>query len=574
MRKLYIFVSQSLRPMKKITFIFLAGLLFIQCQSGKTAQKEIVRSQLQPASSAVKIYTRPKLVVGIVVDQMRYDYLTRFWDRYGDDGFKRLISGGYLLKNNHFNYVPTYTAPGHACVYTGTSPRFNGIISNTWYDKTTDQYVYCVADNTVSSVGTQTDEGQRSPHRLLSSTICDQNRLATQFRGKTIGVALKDRASILPAGRSANAAYWFVGGQEGHFVTSSYYRESLPTWVQQFNASGKTEQYLKPWHTLYPISTYTESGKDDSRFEGKFKGKATTTFPYDLKKLYEHYGFGILKRVAFGNNLTTDFALAALEGEQLGQDEYTDFLTISYSSTDYVGHQFGVNSKEIEDTYLRLDRQIARLLDSLDQKIGRGHYTVFLTADHAGVQVPAYLHAHNMAAGYFDADQFEEDLKHFIGKHFATTSLLKNISNHQIFFNYKALNNRNISPDKFGKSLLHFIQNYPKIAQVYTRKMLESGSYTGLVGMRIKNGFHPTRSGDLAFVLDPATISYSTTGSTHGSPYTYDTHTPVIFYGKGIRKGQTTRATSTVDIAPTIAALLGIQAPNACTGTTLSAVIE
>lgn len=558
--------------MRNILIFLFVGLLFTQCKTPQQTQQK--NTTTARSAEDVEIYTRPKLVVGIVVDQMRYDYLTRFWERYGTDGFKRLVRGGYLLKNNHYNYVPTYTAPGHSCVYTGTSPRFNGIISNSWYDKTSDDYIYCVADTSVASVGTRTDEGQRSPHRLLSTTIGDQNRLATEFRGKTIGIALKDRAAILPAGHGANAAYWFIGGDEGHFITSSYYRNELPNWVKAFNVSDKAESYLKTWHTLYPIETYTESGKDRNTFEGTFKGKSSATFPYDLKKLYQHYGFSILKNVPFGNNLTTDFALAAIEGEQLGQDSITDVLTISYSATDYVGHRFGVNSKEAEDTYLRLDRQIGRLLDSLDKKVGKGQYTIFLTADHAGVQVPSYLKSKKIAAGYFNTDDLKKAIRHFVGTHYATTGLIKNISNHQLFFDYQALRDHNISRADFAKTLQHFLQNYPKIAQVYTREMIESGAYIGLIASRVKNGFNPKRSGDVAYVFKPATISYSHTGSTHGSPYPYDTHVPVIFYGQGINHGQTTKPTETIDIAPTITALLGIQAPNATTGEVLFYVID
>lgn len=560
--------------MKKLVFILFVVFLTTQCKTPLQDIKDVNTSEKLQIDS-ISIYTKPKLVVGIVVDQMRYDYLTRFWERFGSDGFKRLISEGYFLKNNHFNYVPTYTAPGHTSIYTGTSPRFNGIISNHWYDKKQDEYIYCVSDDSVKSIGTPTDAGKMSPKRLLATTICDQNRLATQFRGKTIGIALKDRAAILPAGRSANAAYWFDGGDEGHFISSSFYMNSLPKWVKDFNSSGKAETYIKPWNTLYPISTYTESGADLNHFEGKFKGKETATFPYDLKKISQTaYGFGILKRVPYGDNLTTDFAIAAIDGEHLGQDQITDFLTISYSSTDYIGHKFGVNSKEIEDTYLRLDLQIARLLHQLDQKVGEGNYTVFLTADHGGVNVPAYLQSKKISAGYFSTSKLRKKIKDYVGEHYGTANLIKSISNNQIFFDYDALHNKNIKPKNFGKVLQHYLQNYPKIAQVYTREMIEGSDFTGKVSNRIKNGFNPKRSGDIAYILEPGFISYTHTGSTHGSPYNYDTHIPLIFYGKGIKKGQTTKKSETIDIAPTISALLGISFPNAATGKVLSDVID
>ena len=315
----------------------------------------------------------PKLVVGIVVDQMRYDYLTRFYNHYGDKGFKRLIKEGYNCKNNHFNYVPTYTGPGHASVYTGTTPANHGIISNNWYDKFNKKIQYCAYDPTVKPIGTSNQGETMSPRKMLTTTITDQNRLHTQFKGKTIGVSLKDRGAVLPAGHTANAAYWFRGKDEGNWITSDYYMTELPQWVVEFNTSNKAESYLKEWNTIKPIETYVESGEDDNSFEGGFKGKDKAVFPYHLNELKsQNMGYDIIKSTPYGNSLTTDFALAALKGESLGIDKITDFLTISYSSTDYIGHNFGVNSKEIQDTYVRLDDEIARLLEALDTMVGKG----------------------------------------------------------------------------------------------------------------------------------------------------------------------------------------------------------
>lgn len=551
--------------------LFLLSFIFI-FSSSLTAQT---------GNQEKKIYTKPKLVVGIVVDQMRYDYLTRFWDRYGDDGFKRMINDGYHLKNNHYNYVPTYTAPGHASVYTGTSPRYHGIISNNWYDKYTDEYIYCADDDSVTPVGTTAAAGKMSPVQLLATTVTDQNRIATQFRGKTIGIALKDRAAIMPAGHTANAAYWFYGQNEGHFITSSYYMEKLPQWVNDFNNSGKARDYLnQQWETLYPIDSYVESGPDKTDFEGSIKGQ--NTFPYDLKKLSQkktedgtEYDFNVIFSVPFGNDLTTDFALAAIDGEHLGQGKETDFLTVSYSSTDYVGHTFGVNAKETEDTYLRLDKDLARLLKGLDEKIGQGAYTVFLTADHGAVHVPAYLASQKVAAGYADPTALNDDLKAFVKKTFHVDSLLKSVSNKQVFFDYERLADNNIQRTAIANAIRDYLQVYPKIAQVYTREMIEGSDFTGKVNQKVKNGFNPKRSGDVVYEFEPAHFaSGSRTGTTHGSAYSYDTHVPLIFYGKGIRNGQTTRPSEITDIAPTVSALLGIAFPNSATGTVLHEVID
>ena len=520
-------------------------------------------------------HEKPKLVVGIVVDQMRNDYIDRFWSKYGDDGFKRLVNDGYRFKNGHFNYVPTYTGPGHASVYTGTTPAIHGIVGNNWYDKMLDTSVYCAEDATAISVGTLDDAGMMSPKRMSVTTIADENRLATQMRGKTIGIALKDRGAILPAGHTANAAYWFHGKDEGRWISSNFYMESLPQWVVEFNNSGKAESYFKTWSTLYPIETYVESGADMNKFEGGFKGKDTATFPYDLQKLRtDNNNFEMLKAVAFGNDLTTDFAIAAIEGEKLGQRDDIDFMTLSYSSTDYVGHNFGVNSKEIQDTYLRLDRNIAQFLQYLDTTVGKDQYIVFLTADHAAVDVPAYLDSLKIPAGYFDSRVFRGKLDSLVHSEFGDKKLIKNISNNQLFFNHKLLDEMNINMGEFQQKLANYIMAQDNIQRVYTREQIVNGAFTKGMDALIKNGFNHKRSGDLIYVLDPAFISYSHTGSTHGSSFMYDAHVPMLFYGTGVKSGSSSRRSEIVDIAPTIAVMLGISFPSGATGEPLYWMLE
>lgn len=516
---------------------------------------------------------KPKLVVGVVVDQMRYDYLTRFWDKYEDGGFKRLVNEGFNFKNNHFNYIPTYTGPGHTSVYTGTSPMNHGIIGNNWYNKFEEKEVYCASDESVNPVGTSSSAGKMSPHRMLVTTVADENRLFTQMNGKTIGIALKDRGAILPAGHTANAAYWFHGSNEGKWITSSFYMEVLPQWVKDFNESGKADSYMTTWNTLLDIETYTESGTDKNTYEGGHSGQ--TTFPYDLKKLASpERKFELLKVTPFGNSITADFAIAALEGEDLGTDDYTDFLTVSFSSTDYIGHNYGVNSKEVQDTYLRLDKDLARLLEALDEKVGEGNYTLFLTSDHGGIDVPAYLSSVRIPAGYFDNGNFETEVNKFIDSEFDGADLIENISNYQIFFNYDALREENVKAADLETALSHFLLQYPQINNVYTRTQLQSASFTNGTAALIQNGFNQKRSGDVIFVLKPAIITYSPTGSTHGSGFSYDTHAPLLFFGKGIKQGSSTKRTEIIDIAPTVSALLGISFPNAHTGKPLFELLD
>lgn len=519
--------------------------------------------------------SQPKLIVGIVVDQMRYDYLTRFYTQFGDDGFKRLIHKGFNFKNNHFNYIPTYTGPGHASIFTGTTPKYHGIIGNNWYDKVIKESVYCAGDDSVSAVGTTHNAGKMSPHRLLTTTFADENRLFTQMRGKTIGISLKDRGAILPAGHTANAAYWFHGRDEGKWITSSFYMDVLPEWVDAFNLSEKAEDYFKPWETLKPIDTYIESGADANNFEGGFKGKDTASFPYDLEALKSENGnYDILKATPYGNSLTTDFALAAIKGEELGQDDTTDVLTISFSSTDYVGHNFGVNSKEIEDTYLRLDADLKRLFKFLDTEVGADDYVVFLTADHGAIDVPAYLSKNRIPAGYLNNSGTRTRFEEYLKSKFKSETLVENVSNNQVFLNTAEIDKSNLDVSMVRQQIANELITYDRVEKVYTADAMINSSFTDGVELLLQNGYNQKRSGDILIVPETAFISYGKTGSTHGSGLNYDTHVPLLFYGKGIKHGESYERTVIPDIAPTISAMLGISFPNASTGRPLTEILD
>ncbi|ALM21703.1 alkaline phosphatase [Nonlabens sp. MIC269] len=529
------------------------------------------RDANQVSSTSSTGIQQPKLVVGIVVDQMRYDYLTKFYDYYGDDGFKRLMNNGFNAVNHHFNYVPTYTAPGHASIYTGTTPANHGIIGNNWYDKVAKQSIYNVYDNNRVSIGTNGEDGKMSPERLLTSTVTDELKLHTQDRAKVIGISIKDRGAILPAGHLADAAFWFKGKDEARFITSDFYKEELPQWVADYNDSGKAKSYLTEWNTLYPIETYKASGTDLNNYEKPPRGKEKAVFPYDLKELAAENGnYDLLKATPFGNTVVADLAIAALEGEQLGKDDVTDFLAVSFSSTDYIGHQYGVNSVEVMDTYLRLDLEIARFLKELDDKVGVGNYTLFLTADHGAVHVPAYLHDEGLQAGYFDSRTLREKLKDHVKKEFGNDAIIENVSNEQVFLNYKVLNDINIDHKYIQRYIADYLLGLDNVQKVFTRYEMTQGSFTEGTAALIQKGFHQKRSGDVMYVLDNAVISYSKTGSTHGSAHAYDTHVPCIFYGAGINAGRTARPIFITDIAPTVSTLLGIAFPNGCTGTPIN----
>ncbi|WP_339687704.1 alkaline phosphatase PafA [uncultured Nonlabens sp.] len=562
--------------MKNVLFLIVAFVLVTSCStlSRKRDQHKDSSTQQTALNSSNVEGQGPKLVVGIVVDQMRYDYLSRFYNRYSEDGFKRLMKQGYQLTNNHYNFVPTYTAPGHASIYTGTSPMNHGIIGNNWYDKFEDKVIYNADDDQVRGVGTASDEGKMSPRRMLTTTITDQLELQTQGRAKVIGISIKDRGAILPAGHAADAAYWFEGSDRGNFISSSFYMEQLPQWVTDFNASKNADAYLKTWNTLYPIETYTASGSDLNDFEKAPKGKETAVFPYDLKSLRgENGNYSLIKATPYGNSIVADFAIQALKKEEMGKDAITDFLAVSFSSTDYIGHQYGVNSVEIEDTYLRLDQDIARFLKALDQEVGKGNYSLFLTADHGAVNNPAYLQSRNINAGYFDRSDFRDKLNKALIEKYGSEDLISNIYNDQIFFNKANLIKNNINAIDLENFIASTIIDYKHIDKVFTRKALVSGVMQDGTGKLIQNGFHQKRSGDVIYVLEPAVISYSKTGSTHGSSQSYDTHVPLLFYGNGIKQGSSSKRTEIIDIAPTISSLLKISFPNGATGNPINEVL-
>ncbi|MCK5441423.1 MAG: alkaline phosphatase family protein [Maribacter sp.] len=529
----------------------------------------------QNVENSSHLRATPKLVVGVVVDQMRYDYLTRFWDHYEQGGFRRLVNQGFNCKNNHFNYAPTSTGPGHASVYTGTTPATHGIIGNNWYDKETDTVVYCASNEDYDSVGTETSAGKMSPHRLMVTTVTDQLRLHWQMRNKTIAISLKDRGAVLPGGHTANAAYWFEGGVAGNWITSSFYMDNLPKWVNDFNASNSAEKYKRPWTTLKGIETYVESGLDNNAYEGLFRGQTSPTFPHNLPSLWDGNGkFNMIKVTPYGNSIITDFAIAALKGESLGTDAITDFLAISYSSTDYVGHMYGVNSKEVQDVYIRLDRDLARLFKALDQKVGENEYTVFLSADHAAIQVPAYLKDQKIPAGYIVAEDLPARLNMYLKHKYGTTKLVKNRSNNQLFLDHDVINNLDLELGDVQKDLARELLSYKDMDRVYTAEQMWQNEYREGIPYILQNGYNQKRSGDILMVLKPGIINYPKTGSTHGSPQIYDTHVPLLFYGKGIQKGSTFERTEIPDIAPTISVLLGIAFPSGTTGTPIAKALK
>ncbi|WP_339866413.1 alkaline phosphatase PafA [uncultured Algoriphagus sp.] len=509
---------------------------------------------------------KPKLVVGIIVDQMRQEYLYRFADRYSDGGFKRMMKDGFMMKNGHYNYIPTYTGPGHASVYTGTTPATHGIISNDWYVKSLDKMIYCAEDTLVTNIGGSEANGFISPRNLLTTTITDELRIATQKRSKVVGVAIKDRGASLPAGHLGDA-YWY-DSNTGEFMTSTYYYDKLPKWVDKFNDKKSADTYLsQTWNTLYPIDTYKASMVDDNPFEGTFSGKDTPTFPYDLKELRKSNGeFGIIASTPFGNSMTLDFALAALEGEKMGMGEETDFLALSFSSTDYVGHRFGPQSKEIEDTYLRLDQDIERLLNYLDETYGKDQYVVFLSADHAVAEIATHMISENVPGGNLRTSLVGTALLNYISSKYGAGKWIKNSSNGQLFLNHELIQEKNINQEDFENEIAQFLLKFDGIKEVYTGTALRTREFTEGRAMRLQMGYNHKASGDILMILEPGWLTGGATGTSHGTGYSYDTNVPILFYGWNVPAGESSRYATITDIAPTLSMMLDIKLPNGTTG--------
>ncbi len=522
--------------------------------------------------------SRPKLVVGIVVDQMRQEYLYRFSPHFGEGGFKRLIEEGYYFKNAHYNYMPTATGPGHASIYTGTTPRMHGIIGNDWYDSNAGRLVYCVEDQSVIAVGGAKEFGAESPKNLLTTTITDELGLFFQGKSKIIGISIKDRAAILPAGHNPDGAYW-TDMNTGRFMTSTYYMEELPNWVKDFNARNLPQKYLNEiWETFFPIETYIESDRDNRPYEKPISEGIEPVFPYNLKKLSKGLpnAFTMLADTPFGNTLMIEMAIAAIENEKMGTDEITDFLAISFSSTDKIGHKYGPYSKEIQDTYVRLDREIERFLNVLDKKVGIGNWTLFLTADHAVADIPHKMKEQGLPVDYWLGDSEHAGIKKAMEEKFKAPGLIEKIHYGQLYLNREVMEEKSLNINIVKAYIIDYLSSISGVSGAYDTKdlMAYQGSY--LETQIISAGLNGSRSGDIVFTMPSGWLhqSYKAQGTGHGSQYSYDTHVPMLFYGKGIKPGVSVKYQPITNIAPTLSMLLNIKLPSASTGQPIIEIFE
>lgn len=521
---------------------------------------------------------QPKIIVGIVIDQMCYDYLYRFQHHFGSGGFNRFLNKGLNCRNTLYNYVPTYTGPGHASIYTGTTPSNHGIVANDWYQRQTKTMVNCVFDPSVQTIGSISSEGQSSPQNLRTYTVTDQLKMSSP-ESKVISVSIKDRSAILPGGHLSDGSYWY-DYSSGKFITSTYYKSELPKWLSQFNESKNADKYLEKWDLLYPKTNYKSI--DESPYEVILGGKKTATFPYDFKEmaLVSNNANKLFTVSPFANELLTDLAIEAIDREKLGADHKPDMLCISYSTPDIAGHAFGPYSLEMEDMYARLDRQLEKLLSHLESQFGKDGFVVFLTADHAVVPVPQMLVDLKMPGGYLFLNERLASLRSVLVSQFGA-DLIEKEENQNIYLNRTLMDSLKLNAKNVSEVMVEYIRQWPEVKLAITKSALISGNVTlDEWGQMIQKGFDLERSGDLIFMLQPGYLAQETdepkahTGTSHGSAFNYDTHVPLLWYGANISAKDCFRPIQIVDIAPTLIHLLNLQRSGAMTGTPILEILE
>jgi predicted AlkP superfamily pyrophosphatase or phosphodiesterase len=558
-------VRRSLR--RKFAFVLCFIILFATGDPGTVTDAQ----RRRPENNKPR---KVRLVLGIVIDQFRYDYLTRFGDLFESGGFKRLLDDGAVFTNANYIYIPTITAPGHATFMTGSIPALNGIVGNDWFDRETGKNVMSISDSSKQLLGGQGEEAA-SPFRLIGSTVGDQLRLSNNGESKVVGIAFKDRAAILPVGKHPNGAYWF-NSPSGTFVSSTYYFADLPGWAKEFNQSNRPDKYFGArWDRLLPDTAYQRSLPDDSPYENVSRGNK---FPHIIdsnesrpgKIFYENF-----RESPFANEYTAAFAKAAIEGEKLGQDDYPDLLTVSFSANDSVGHSFGPYSQEVEDMTLRTDRVLSDLFSYIDQKVGLANTIIVLTADHGVAPVPEHSKAIGLGGGRFASAALTAVIQAGLDKRFGTAAWIRATVNSNVYFDYDLIERKKVDRQEIERAGCEAALTFPAIAKCFTRTQLLLGPLPpGGYSEQAVRGFNAERSGDMVMVVKPYFMQRSEIGTTHSTPYSYDTHVPVIFYGADVAAGSYANPSSPSDIAPTLSSLLGIEPPSNTVGRILTEAIK
>jgi hypothetical protein len=514
---------------------------------------------------------KPKLVIGIVVEQLRYDQLEKFRDRLSENGIKRLINEGTFFRNAYFEYMLTQSAPGYSTISTGTEPSYHGITSDNWYLPLKNELIYCSKDIAVNPVGGSYEAGLHSPVNLQASTFSDELKMATSRNSKVFAVGMKENSAIFSAGHAADGAYWY-DNSTGTWMSCTYYMKALPSWVNDFNAMKYSETYLNAsWSLLRPTGDYADCLPDSNKFETGFNGR--NYFPYDLKKMSQTgvrnsaHDFSLLRETPFANSFTTNFAIKLIEEEELGKDDVTDFMAICYSSTDYIGHRFGPSSVEMGDAILRLDRDIESLLTYVNDNLGKKNVLIYFTSAHGISEIPTVLESNRIPAGYFRQNQALQLLRSYLNAVYGEGDWVKGYSEKQIFLNRTLIEDARIPLEEIQKKVARFLVQFSGVASAYPYSAFEANDFGNGHLRRIINNFSPQRSGDVIVTLNPGWVEKEGDQLTnHNSPYEYDSHVPLIWYGWTVNRASVTRKVNMTDIAATLSSLCKVPYPNACTG--------
>jgi len=514
---------------------------------------------------------KPKLIVGIVVEQMRHDYINKFWDKFGEGGFKRLLNEGTYCKNANFNYLFTQTSVGHATIVSGTNPSYHGIVADEWYGRLKDKVINCVADDKEKTIGGSYDAGRMSPRQLLTTTIGDEIRLASYNKSKVIGISLQGKSAILSTGQTANAAYWF-DDETGNWVSSSFYMQDLPAWVRTFNEKKFADLYMaRKWETKFSLADYTTRClPDDNKYESGIEGRKT--FPYNLAEMgmvsnsKNKKKYNLLKYTPFGNTYTKDFAIATIVNDSLGKDDNTDLLMISFSATEFIGQNFGTESIEVMDAFIRLDEDLEHFLNFLDQELGKQNILVFLTSDHGAAQNPDYLADKGIPVGFFSQNSALSLLKSYLNVVYGRGEWIKNYYAQQLYLNRDLIEDSKFNLADVQQKVAQFMLQFTGVANTITATTLQTAYFPDGVFSKIQKSYNQKRSGDVLINLDPGWIEKNGNATTHNSSYSYDTHVPLIWYGWKVKRASIFEPVDMVDIAPTISYFLNIASPNATVG--------
>jgi len=514
---------------------------------------------------------KPKLVIGIIVEQLRYDQIERFRGRLVQNGIRRLLNEGTSFQNASYQYMLTESAPGHATISTGAEPAWHGIASDSWYLPLRDELIYCTKDLNVKPAGVSSESGQHSPVNLQASTFTDELKMASGKNAKVFSVGLKDHSVILSAGHSADCAYW-LDNASGSWISSSWYIDSLPAWVNDFNAMKYPEAFLNSkWELFRSAEYYNDCITDKNDFEAGFEGQ--NYFPYDLRRISmkenpaPRRDLSVILETPYGNTLTTSFAKKLIENEQLGRDDITDYLAICYTSTDYIGHRFGPSSYEMADAILRLDNEVEDLMTYLVDSIGKMNVLVYFTSAHGISEIPGILESNRIPSGYFRLEQALYLLRSYLKALYGEGQWIKGYSERQVYLNRTLLEDSKIPLEDVQKKVARFMVQFSGIASAYPYSAFEVNDFGEGNLKRIINNFSPQRSGDVIITFYPGWVEKVNDYVTnHNSPYEYDSHVPLLWWGWSIDRAMITRKVNMTDIAPTLSSLLKVPYPNACTG--------